>query len=728
LSCRIGDVHTLGEALLRPASLAPLIGAVVQLVLAAVLLLRPEERQTRIWFAAMALLVAQWSCTVALCLALQPEDAALAARCGTLMFVPVSLFGPCLFNLCCQLARKQTPLAGISLAAGAAAAVVLLTVPGLVPVAPRSGFGFWPQPGFGASLATAASTPPLIGAVLLVRKVFVDMRPCRRRRQLGWALASMAVLVTSAAELGMEFGEMYPLAWASACASTTVMFYALAGPRLMAAQAFALRAALTVLGTVAGGAIIYGFARALSTELIHSPLFLAAVTVLMFAATRVWASAAEPALLRLLGRRLRRMEVAIAEFERRSLEARTPAQVEEELARALKLGFDADLGALLTGDRNIDGEPAAIVTAEQAVAKSGSPVMRDLIDTDAPQAVALEAALDYLQADALVPLERDGDQIGMAAISGRGLRHVDDPLVNELERLGERVARAWVNARLYTEVERRQRGLEAQVKLRTAELEGALTDLKSAQAKLVEAERSSSLGLLVAGVSHEINNALNFISANLPTLQRYAASCDHMLAISGPSSPEVDLARAALPETLAAVGEATRRTVAIVGDLRRFARPDAERRLFRPEEGLEAALNLLKRRTAGRCDVVSMCVGSPSLDGYPGPLNQCFFNLLLNAVEAAREEIFVSLHERTGHGGVDVFIRDDGDGILPENLDLIFQPFFTTKPRHAGLGLTVSRGIIERHGGSLTISSEPGQGATVRVRLPSRAPEPESRS
>src|SRR5205823_13284244 len=109
------------------------------------------------------------------------------------------------------------------------------------------------------------------------------------------------------------------------------------------------------------------------------------------------------------------------------------------------------------------------------------------------------------------------------------LRRTDDELADELARLAALAARAWMNARLYEEVARRQEGLEAEVRERTAELEHALADLKSAQVKLVEAERYSSLGFLVAGISHEINNALNFISANLPTLGRYAAAYESLL-------------------------------------------------------------------------------------------------------------------------------------------------------------------------------------------------------
>jgi signal transduction histidine kinase len=169
-----------------------------------------------------------------------------------------------------------------------------------------------------------------------------------------------------------------------------------------------------------------------------------------------------------------------------------------------------------------------------------------------------------------------------------------------------------------------------------------------------------------------------------------------------------------------------RRTRAIVEDLRKFARPDAERRLVRVQEGLDAALNLLRRRTDGRLNVARIYAGTPSIDGYPGQLNQCFFNLLLNAVEAARSEIWIVLSQRDD-AGVELVITDDGDGIAAVDYERVFQPFFTTKPRAAGLGLTVSRSIVQRHGGTLDIESSPGQGATVRLTLPASAPEADLR-
>jgi signal transduction histidine kinase len=411
----------------------------------------------------------------------------------------------------------------------------------------------------------------------------------------------------------------------------------------------------------------------------------------------------------LVGWRRRRIAQAWAEFERSALDARSVADVERRLGRALADALDAELVG---------------VALAESLPCFDAPVLRDLIDLDAPEAARQIEALDRFEADALVPLLHDGAPIVVAAARGGTLRPADDALAEDLALLGSRAARAWINARLYQEVADRSAGLEAEVHLRTAELEDALVELTATQAKLAEAERSSSLGLLVAGVSHEINNALNFISANLPTLARYAAAYNALLGAAPPpaDAERVAAARVAVPLTIAELQEATRRTVAIVEDLRKFARPDAERRLIRVEEGLEAALNLLRRRTDGRLDVARLYVGSTSVEGYPGPLNQCFFNVLINAVEAARSEMWV-VARSLPTGGVEVLISDDGQGVRPEQLELIFQPFFTTKPKAAGLGLTVSRGIVERHGGSIRVVSVPGQGATVRVALPASAPE-----
>jgi signal transduction histidine kinase len=714
------------EVLRRPQCLAPLGGAALQAALALYLTLKSGERRVRVWFAIVAFCSSLWSLSTAIAIGLEPGDEAIARGWAQVAFAAIALAGPCSLRFAAALARFPLRVPRLGLGFSVAVSATLLVVPSLTRVGPRSSGGFWPQPCWALALSTASCVPSMLSGILRMAKAWRALRASRRRRQIGWATAALAIGALGGVDAFSVFTDTYPLSWATGSLSCIVLYYAIVQHRLMAIRTFVRQTVLGLTGAISAAAMIYLIALAAAGRELPVPA-LGGIAFALFVITRAWVAGAEPALAKVLGWRRRRIEQAIAEFERRSLDARATAQVEAQLADSLRAGFDAQLTALVTGDRDREGEPEVIGDVETQLASAHAPVLRDHLDLGDPGAPALITALEHLRADALVPLVREGDLIGMAAVAGPALARADDSLTGDLQRLGERAARAWVNARLYQEVERRSRGLEAQVRMRTSELSNALDELRSAQAKLVEAERSSSLGLLVAGISHEINNALNFISANLPTLVRYAAACDPLLDAAPKelaATTRVADARAEVPRIIAEIGEATRRTGAIIGDLRKFARPDTERRLFRLEEGLDAALNLLRRRTDGRLDVARLYVGSPSVECYPGPLNQCFFNLLLNAVEAARSEIQVTLRERGNRGGVEVLIEDDGPGVDAALEDEIFRPFFTTKDKAAGLGLTVAKGVVERHGGSLQVSSTPGLGARVRVRLPMEAPAP----
>jgi signal transduction histidine kinase len=657
----------------------------------------------------------------------------MGRACAQVAFVALILEAPVLVKFASELARVRIPGLFAFALVSTALATVIVCVPSLTWVAARPHGGIWPIACPAFVLMVACTVPGVFYAVFVVARAWSGLPPSRRRRQLGWALAALSIGATSAVDvITVAWPWLWPLGpigWASGALSCVVLFYAIAQHRLMAIRTFTQQVALGVAGALLAALVIWGVtasghASALSTRL------LAVTAFVLFVGVRGWASVVEPALAKVLGRRRRLIERAINEFERRSLDPRDRSVVRRNLSQAVKEGFGAQLVTLLEADRSRDDEPILLDSAEAALAELGAPVLRDLMEPTDAHASELIMALEHLQADSLVPLFSEGVLIAFAVLAGRTLRTADDAMAEDLARLGERTARALVNARLYEEVDRRGRGLEAQIRLRTAELENALVELKTAQARLVEAERSSSLGLLVAGISHEINNALNFISANLPTLQRYTLACEGLLDRAGvalAAAPPLTSVRAELPGRIITLGETTRRTSAIVGDLRKFARPDTERRLFRIDEGIDAALNLLRRRTDGRLDIARVYVGAPVVDCYPGPLNQCFFNVLLNAVEAARSEVWVVVQEPQG-GGVEVLISDDGEGISREHFDQIFQPFFTTKPTAAGLGLTVAKGVVERHGGSIRVTSEPGQGVTVRVRLPASAPLPRNPS
>jgi signal transduction histidine kinase len=699
------------EIALAPSALPPLAGAFLQLALAAFLVLASGERRLRLAFALVALCASLWSGFTSVALATSdPAVARVAVQCS---LAAIALAGPAAFEFAASMTRSRNRWLRVSQLFGVGVAAALLSRPSLLVVVPRPDGGFWPRPCLGFALVFAAAFPSVTAGALTLARAARQAPPSRRRRQLSWAAAAIAFGGLGGIDVHTVFDLRYPVGWATSTLSCATLFYAVVQYRLMAIRTVVQRIAVVMMGLGLMAAWLW-LMTAAGARL--TPARAAAWVLTGFAGMRLWISRAVPALLRLLDARRRRLERSLIEFERSALEARSNDDVLARLGQTTEEALGARLVALFP---------------PHAAPSLTAPLLRDLLDIDAPPTGL--AGLEQSNADALVPISHRGERLGVLAFSGGELRAADDEMAELLARLGEAAGRALVSARLYQEVALRSEGLEAEVRRRTAQLEDAFGELTATQAKLAEAERSSALGLLVAGVSHEINNALNFISANLPTLGRYLAAYDAVIgpsmtvsavgAVAAGGAARVEAARKSAPGTVSQLGEAMRRTSAIVGDLRKFARPDTERRPLHVTDGIDAALNLLRRRTDGRVDVARLYAGVGLCDGYPGPLNQCFFNLLLNAVEAARSEIWVEVRE--SESGVEVIISDDGDGVPAELSEEIFRPFFTTRPKAAGLGLTVSRAIVERHGGTLLFTSPDGGGARVSVRLPPRAKERE---
>jgi signal transduction histidine kinase len=716
-------VHAFADqVVLGPRSLAPLGGGCVAMALALFLAIKPGEERTRTWFAIIAFCSTIWSWAAALTLGARTP--AVAAAITRISFAGVALAGPCALSFGAELARVRTRWQRPAHILALGVALVILLVPSLTIVRPRLGGGYWPAPSWSLLLAGLASGPPLLAGMQLVRRAWLRLPPCRHRRQLAWAWAALLLGALGAIDVPSVLTGAYPLAWLTSMLSSVTLFYAIAQHRLMATRTFIRQALIGAVGLCAGALVVATLLAVAPRLFARRGVGLLAATLGLYVTVRLWTSAIEPSLTYLFGWRRRRIDRAFVEFERRSLEARSTDDVALCLADALREAFDARLVRLLPADRARDDEHPSIGVAESTLGESGAPLLRDLVELDDARAPRLLDALDRLGADALLPLMRDKQLQAIVAIAGDALSPADDLVADELRRMGQRAALAWVNARLYQEVAHRSAGLETQVRLRTTELEQALGDLRSAQARLVEVERSSSLGLLVAGISHEINNALNIIHANLPTLAHYAQRYDELAGDGGDA--DLQIARQLWPRAIAELGDSVRRTRAIVDDLRKFARPDTERRLVRVQEGLDAALNLLRRRTDGRLDIARVYAGTPSVDGYPGQLNQCFFNLLLNAVETARSEIWVVLAQRDEDGGVSLIINDDGDGEGggDDDQDRLFSPVMTARERQSSLGLTVSRSIVQRHGGTLEVARAAGAGVTIRLTLPPSAPAP----
>ncbi len=298
--------------------------------------------------------------------------------------------------------------------------------------------------------------------------------------------------------------------------------------------------------------------------------------------------------------------------------------------------------------------------------------------------------------------------------------------------------------------------LERRVAERTAELQTALESLKQTQAKLVQEAKMASLGQLVAGVAHEINNPLNFISGNLKPARRYTEDLLHLIALYQQEylhPPEIiqaeienlnlDFLVEDFTKLIGSLHTGVERIHDIVLSLRNFSRLDeAEFKLANIHDGIDSTLFILGSKLKA-INVVKDYGSGPHINCLPGPLNQVFMNILGNAADALEEEvhsrkkatddesqtyqpeILIRTHA-TEDNQVQITITDNGPGIPETILDRLFEPFFTTKPvgKGTGLGLSISYQIVvKNHGGSLECHSTSSQGTTFIIKLPLCPPD-----
>jgi signal transduction histidine kinase len=317
---------------------------------------------------------------------------------------------------------------------------------------------------------------------------------------------------------------------------------------------------------------------------------------------------------------------------------------------------------------------------------------------------------------------------------------------------------------------------EATLKKQATQLKKALYELKQTQLHLIQTEKMSSLGQLVAGVAHEINNPVTFIYGNIAHADKYARQLLELVQLYAEYYPEpvpeiekliedidFDFLMEDFPKLLSSMDMGVNRIRQIVLSLKNFSRLDeAERKPVDIHEGIENTLLILQHRLrpeASNIQLIKEYGDLPPVECYPGQLNQVFMNLLNNAIDALEKstperkrdrellserikrqpkiiKISTEVVDRSfasasssepgqNHKSVVIRIADSGPGIPKELEKRVFDPFFTTKPvgEGTGLGLSISYQIVvEKHGGQLQCVSQPGQGAEFVVEIPLKSP------
>ncbi len=349
----------------------------------------------------------------------------------------------------------------------------------------------------------------------------------------------------------------------------------------------------------------------------------------------------------------------------------------------------------------------------------------------------------------LSALSETMDKVQAFAVGGSD--YITKPF--QLEEVLARVESQLTVCRLQKQLKEQNQRLkvsEAKEREKSQQLEATLQKFQQAQLQVIHTEKMSSLGQLVAGVAHEINNPVNFIYGNLNPAREYSKDILYLLQLYQQAYPEpteqiqemiedidLDFLRSDLPRLIDSMLVGAKRIREIVGSLRNFSRlNEAEQKVVNIHEGLESTLMILHHRLKPKPDAPAIKLireyGSlPAVECYSGQMNQVFMNIITNAIDTLENKNSDSFEPQitirtklVKNDWALIEITDNGQGIPETVQQKMFDPFFTTKPvgKGTGLGMSITYQIVvEKHGGQLRCFSTLGQGTTFAIKIPVRS-------
>lgn len=287
--------------------------------------------------------------------------------------------------------------------------------------------------------------------------------------------------------------------------------------------------------------------------------------------------------------------------------------------------------------------------------------------------------------------------------------------INQSNEMIKKLTKAEVREKYLKELEDKNHVLDVKNK----ELQKLYEELKQTQSQLIHSEKMASLGQLVAGISHELNNPVAFIYSNIKQLKKYTHKIEEKLdaSFSSDTGLLVDDIQALIEDTI----QGSQMVKSLVDNLRRFSHLDgAAKKKVNIHEGIDSSLLILRPQLKNRIEVKKEYLSDGMIECNPGQLNQVFMNIISNAAHAISDTGHIQIHTEDVNGEIVIQIQDDGQGISEDVLNHIFEPFYTTKDvgKGTGLGLSISYSIIENHQGKITVISQQGKGSRFTITIP----------